>query len=346
MARVPAKLRQVADELRAGKSPTAPTVRAFLGWFGAQRRGYYITRDIEAALSELQLTTEPDFRGAFIDAPITIKLAAPDSTAPNGNRPPDEIESPPSEDERVDPTYRIGKLPAANRQPVSVKPNSDLREATTLMLAHDFSQLPVMHNEREVKGLVSWRTIGQRLLLGRPTERVRDCMERHHEIDADASIFSAIDVIVLHEYVLVRDSRINKITGIVTTSDLSLQFGQLAEPFLLLGEIENHVRDLISRRFSPEELAALRDPNDSKRAVRRVADLTYGEYVRLCQSPDTWARLQLPIDRSVFAAKLDRIREIRNDVMHFDPDGIGDADLKTLRDFARFVRSLRALGAI
>lgn len=319
-----------------------PTVRTFLGWFGAQRRGYYITRDVEAALSELGLETEPDFRGAFIDAPITIKLAVAASD-PNGKRAAEELGSPPSDHERADPTYRIGKLPAANRPPVSVKPTSDLREATTLMLAHDFSQLPVMRTEREVKGMVSWRSIAQRLVLGRPTERVLDCIERHHEVDADTSIFSAIDVIIQHEYVLIRDARINKITGIVTTSDLSLQFGQLAEPFLLLGEIENHIRDLIGRRFAPEELGAFRDPSDNKRNVTRVADLTYGEYVQLCQSPQAWAKLELPIDRGVFAGKLDRIREIRNDIMHFDPDGIADADLKTLRDFARFVRSLRNL---
>ena len=33
------------------------------------------------------------------------------------------------------------------------------------MLAHDFSQLPVMTTSREVKGAVSWKTIGSRLAL-------------------------------------------------------------------------------------------------------------------------------------------------------------------------------------
>jgi len=42
---------------------------------------------------------------------------------------------------------------------------------------------------------------------------------------------------VTHEYVLIRAAD-RRICGIVTTSDLGLQFLQLGEPFLLLGEIE------------------------------------------------------------------------------------------------------------
>jgi hypothetical protein len=62
-------------------------------------------------------------------------------------------------------------------------------------------------------------------------------------------------------YVLVRDET-NKVVGIVTTSDLSLQFKQLTEPFLLLGEIENQVRRLMDGKFTRDELAHAKDPND------------------------------------------------------------------------------------
>src|SRR5208283_215868 len=52
----------------------------------------------------------------------------------------------------ADPTYRVGKLAAANRSPVSVKPDGSIAEATTLMLMNDFSQLPVMQSDVSVKG--------------------------------------------------------------------------------------------------------------------------------------------------------------------------------------------------
>src|SRR5262245_8880293 len=138
-----------------------------------------------------------------------------------------------SEQGSADPSYRINKLAAANRPPVSVVPDADIRKVATVMLANDFSQLPVMTNEREVKGVVSWTTIATRLVLGRQGTSARHLMDTHYEIRSDASLFQAIPLIVQHDYILVRGSD-NRITGIVTASDLSLQFLQLAEPFLRL----------------------------------------------------------------------------------------------------------------
>jgi CBS domain-containing protein len=155
----------------------------------------------------------------------------------------------------ADPTYRIGKLAAANRVPASVKPDSTIAEATTLMLINNFSQLPVMQSEMTVKGVVSWESIGKRLALGLLAEKVSDCMDRAVERPSEDSLFAIIADIVQYQYVLIRGTD-NRIKGIVTTSDLSLQFGQLAEPFLLIGEIEQHIRMLIEGRFSLEELKA------------------------------------------------------------------------------------------
>jgi hypothetical protein len=79
-------------------------------------------------------------------------------------------------------------------------------------------------------------------------------MVPHHEIRASASIFEAIPLIVAHEYVLIRSDD-NRISGIITATDLSQQFRLLSEPFLLLSEIENLVRSIIGDRFSTSDLA-------------------------------------------------------------------------------------------
>jgi predicted transcriptional regulator len=242
----------------------------------------------------------------------------------------------------ADPTFRVSKLAAANRPPVSVQPDSTITEAVTLMMANNFSQLPVISGERNVKGILTWRSIGSRLAVGQRPVVAREAMQRHAEVSADASLFAVIPVIVDHQYVLVRGSD-QTIVGIVTTSDLSLQFLQLAEPFLRLGEIENHLRRLINARFRPTELAAAQDPGDAARTIEKAADLTFGEYRRLLEEPGRWSRLGLQIDRVTFIGLLDKVRKIRNDVMHFDPDGIPNGDLEILRNFARFLRTLQAL---
>ena len=71
----------------------------------------------------------------------------------------------------------------------------------------------------------------------------------------------------------------------------------------------------------------------------------FGEYVRLLENPAHWTKLKLPLDRVVFTDTLKQVRVIRNDVMHFDPDGIPKEDLETLRDFVRFLRTLQRMGA-
>lgn len=336
-------LADIAERLKAGDEPPRFSVRNFLGWFGAQRRGYWIVQNIRQALETAGLRTLPDFESAFIDAEIKFILTTDEETKAHKEPAPDVVETVSVKEHQeirvvtapfADPTHRVSKLGAANRVPVSVKPDAPIAEVVTVMMANDFSQLPVMPNERDVKGIVSWRSMGSRLALGQSLTTARDAMDPQAEINLDASLFSAIPLIVEHQYVLVRGQD-QRIVGIVTTSDLSLQFQQLAEPFLLLGEIENHIRRIIADKFTLDELVAVREPGDDSRTINSVADLTFGEYGRLLETPKHWEQLNLHLDRPAFIKLLHRVREIRNDVMHFDPDGIPDTDLErcgTFRD--------------
>jgi len=308
--------------------------------------------EIREQLGNAGLKTVPDFESTYLDAEMGFVLATPPATETATNVEDLAAKATASDYSEVrvtavtsaDPTYRISKLAAANRRPIFVKPDSSLSEVITLMMANDFSQLPVMVNERDVKGTISWKSIGSRLALRQAPASARQAMDPHAEISSEASLFTAIPVIVEHEYALVR-SPDNRIVGIITTNDLSLQFQQLSEPFLLLGEIENHIRRIIGARFTSEQLAEIKDGADSSRSVKSPSDLTFGEYKRLLENPAKWSLLNLELDRSVFIQLLDKVRETRNNVMHFDPDGIEDEELVVLREFAKFLRTLQTLGA-
>jgi CBS domain-containing protein len=338
------RLQQIAADLSQGEPTPEPTIREFLSWIGAKRRGYWIVQELRSELGEQGLLTNPDFESAFIDSAIRFETIAEERepAVAVAAQPPCEEEKTTAET-YADPTYRISKLQAANQTPVSVRPDDPLETAVTLMLTNDFSQLPVMTSDREVKGVISWRSLGSRLALGKGMGPVREFMDPSIEVDSKASLFDVIGQLVQHDYVLVRAAD-RRVSGIVTSSDLSLQFRQLTEPFLLLGEIENHVRRMIDDRFNRDELRAACDPNGPEREIQSVADLTFGEYVRLLQNPDQWEKLGVTIDRSVVVKQLDIVRHIRNDVMHFDPDGIPEEDLGALRDLARFLQTLQAIG--
>lgn len=226
---------------------------------------------------------------------------------------------------------------------MTVKPDATLTEAITLMLRHDYSQLPVMTSERDVKGVISWESIAPILALTKSESAVvRDYMKPHREINASDSIFSALPRIIEYAYVLVRSSD-QRISGIITTTDLSSQFRQLSEPFLLLSEIENHIRKLIDGKFTKDELVSIVNPSDSERVIESVADLTFGEYIRLFENPELWKKTELQIDKKIFTKELDKVRIIRNDVMHFDPDGISKENHELLHNFVRFIHTIQSL---
>jgi CBS domain-containing protein len=345
-------LDRIADDVRASK-PRSATVRELLGWFGAKRRGSWIAGTVRQALSERGLTTNPDFQAVYIDAEVSF-IARPEraNQAAPGNEVGSDVAAVVVTESgdavggaTGDPTYRIGNLESANRELVTVSPNDNVQKAVTLMLSRDYSQLPVITSPCEVKGIISWRSIGRRLTVATSSTQVREMMDEAAEVRADRSIFEALAQIARHDYVLIRNPQNNRIDGIVTASDLGQQFRQLAEPFLLIGEIENHLRKVLDGRFQEAELKNCRDPGDSERPIKSIADLTFGEYIRVLEEPERWEKTGLKVDRAAVIKDLNRIRNIRNDVMHFDPDPLVSDDITFLRSYARFWQELSALGA-
>lgn len=327
------KLSAIAEQLKKGVVPPKESVRSFLLWFGAERRGYRVIRTVRNALRRHGISTSPDFEWAYIDGSISFIKVSPDAQAKNGV----------PDDSAPDPTYRISSLSSANQSPIFVAPDASLQQVTTLMMSNDFSQLPVMTGPRDLKGIVSWKSIGTRLALKRPIATAKDCMDSTVVLSTAEPLFSAISAIAAHDYVLVQKQD-KTICGIVTASDLNEQFRLLAEPFLLVGEIENGVRRLLHGKFTQAELSDAKAPGDEGRQIDTPADLTFGEYIRLVEAPESWKKLKVEIDRVTFVAQLNRVRDVRNDVMHFDPDGLDDDDLKFLREFAQFLKKLRDVG--
>jgi predicted transcriptional regulator len=350
------KLEEIKAILENGQKPQPVTVRTFLSWFGAYRRGWFVVQDINEKLDQYQLETFPYFDAVYIDSTIEFRKIevkpensqTTSASATSTSKPPENIYLSDGEDALAfnDPTYRIAKLEAANKELTYVKPDSELSEAITKMITSDYSQLPVMQqSRRELKGVISWRSIGIRLSVGQNSTKVRDLMEANFQlISSETSLFKALPTIIEHDYVLVENNS-KEICGIVTASDLSLQFKQLTEPFLLVAEIENHIRHILTK-LPKEDIKNAKDEKDIGRVIDNVADLTFGEYLRLFQNPTIWSRLNILIDRKTFCEYLEKIKDIRNNIMHFDPDGLDEESIETLRRFVRLLQSLRNIKAI
>ncbi len=193
-----------------------------------------------------------------------------------------------------------------------------------------------------MEGTFSWQSYGQAILAGRQPERVQDCMSNHFAVvNEETALFDAVREVIHHEVLVVR-SKDNRLCGIVTQLDVAEVFIDLAEPFLFLGQIENHLRDLVERiRLTAEELHSLADERDITRAdIARVDDLTLGELIRAIQNPEFWQRLGLNHDRTILLNRLERVRKIRNRIMHFDADGIAAPEKCYLKETRRILQEL------
>jgi CBS domain-containing protein len=344
------ELEQVVTDLREGNTATPVTIRTFLSWFGAKRRTPGNVEYINQQMSMAGLRTVPNYLNIWVDTPITFELIAThaaeaesrESALPQSTSNDPELAS--DSTSAGDPSFRIGRIASANNPPVSVKPNATLEEAVTLMLAHNFSQLPVMTTDREVKGVVSWTSIGARLATKTTGADVQTYMDDHQEINISASLFTGIKIILEHNYVLVR-SLDRKISGIVTSSDIALQFEEISTPFLLLAEIENNLRSLIRKKLTMADIKRACGEEHLPKEFSGVSELTFGNYVRILEYVDNWAKLGLYLDRVAFCSELSEINTIRNDVMHFDPDPLLEKDLSKLRNVAKMFDLLRSLGA-
>lgn len=344
-----AEFEEVKRDVAQGRAPSR-SVRELLRWFGARRRRAGVVERIEAELEAAGICTDPHFTSTWIDAPVTFmkreNVAAASATSPAG---PDDVaggaEDRAKAEDLAEMTHLVRMLEAANREVVAVNPQDPIERAVTLMLAYDFSQLAVMTTPRDLKGAISWKSIGSRLSQRNALKVVSDAMEQAAEVSDAASLFEVTKTIIQRDYVFVRASTDRKITGIVTATDLSEQFQGLSEPFLLLGRIESQIRRLIQRAFDVEDLRAAGIENDPEQraTATRVSQLTFGAYLRIFEREENWAKLGFVACRRTFCKELDEVRKLRNEIMHFHPDVMEDGDFEQLRRFSRLLEQLDQL---
>lgn len=111
----------------------------------------------------------------------------------------------------------------------------------------------------------------------------------------------------------------------------------MATPFFLMGELDHLLSRVMSDNFSMDEIRALCDV-DGTRKLLSYDELTMGDYQSVLQNPSEWSILVWPLDRQTFARRLSELRNVRNSLMHFNPDPIPDNVVSQLRDMIRLLK--------
>ncbi len=328
--RVHERLRQArtrADQ----EDPERITVRELLKLWGATDRGDQVNQ-IEADLANHGLVTSPGFRAVTLDTLVSLTT------------PPDEPEEtatadvlPATEDDEgggdLDVRLTVGNLTPLDGV-ASVGPNSSLEEAITEMLLNDFSQLAVLSGPRNPRGAVTWRSIAQ-AMHRKPDATVADAIVRAEVVAYDRDLFDVLPTLQQREFVLVTNEG-RAVMGIVTTADVARRYGEMATPFFQLGELDQTLRWILRCALDIPTVQPL-----CGRTIENFDQLAFGDYQRILENKDVWDRLGWPLDRQRFIFRLDRIRQIRNSVMHFHPDPVSEDAVEKLRNFTMLLHRYR-----
>ena len=313
---------KLAKEIQSDKKPRKITPRQLFNAFEFERRTPGNCYWVDKFLNDNSLMVCPHYNDVWIDAAIELR-----------HKPIAKTEIP------IDPIRRINSLDSANTIPVYVNNDADLYVATTIMQSNDFTQLPVINgNVRNLVGYISWETISRALINGVKSDKVKDFVEPNiATLKPETPLIQAIEVVKQHDFAVVL-AKDKSLYGIVTVSDVTNQFIQESEAFVLLSELENHLRNLLRDKILVEDLKKLCCRQGHE--IDSIDEMSFGDYVSIFGNEGQWNKLNIAADRKTFIEELETIRNIRNDVMHFRPVGIDNGNKEHLRCFVDYLRTL------
>ncbi|MFD4171472.1 N-6 DNA methylase [Streptomyces albidoflavus] len=228
----------------------------------------------------------------------------------------------------------VGDLPSAFGGVVSVSPSSTFDEAITRMVINDYSQLPVLSG-RQLRGAVTWKSIARARHANHAPPFSR-AITQAREVSYDQDLIDILPMLAEWEFILVRNQS-NELAGIVTASDVAAAYGAMASPFILIGEFDRRLRHVLASSIEFPRVQELCDP-EGNRSIRGFDDLSIGDYQRVLENKEEWERVGWSLDRKVFIERLDEIREIRNGLMHFNPEPLPDNSTHKIRHMINVLR--------
>lgn len=323
-----------------------------LGAFGYIRRRQTAIDEINDALTELGLKATPPITQEMPLRTPRIRFSLDDLG--NGTSHGIEVEEPEAEDSSGDgdtpsevliSSFRIAELDAVGSPVECIPPDSTIAQACTRMALNKYSQLVVANGstprQQDIKGIVSYQSIAKALLAGTP-ETVRECIDNTVPVlRSDSDLKDVLPLLGVHDVVLVVGVD-HRLQGIVTAWDLAEEFAKLVDPFKRIGEVEERLRALLSKRVGTATMSQFLSDNPAGEGGQGddVDAFTIGDLQRVVENPEHWSSLGLAsLDRVDFASALGRTRVFRNRLMHFR-DPLNENEMNELTNFCDLVRDI------
>jgi len=224
--------------------------------------------------------------------------------------------------------FPVEKLIEGKEKPLCVSPEETIETALGLMIQNNFSQLPIVDEEGNLLGIISDQSIlradfhtgGNISLLGLP---VNHCLEKSEVVTKEEDIFKVIELLESQYAVVVVEGR--SPLAILTFYDINMFFRDLSEGLIFVEDIELTLRQAIESVYHSDEefQVALKrsigsNSGVSRDAERKLDSLSLWEITNLISNKTNWEEFKhLFSSREIFMQYMEKIREIRNQLMHF-----------------------------
>lgn len=226
------------------------------------------------------------------------------------------------------PGFNLVDLPTADLgdELKTVQRDDSAALALTIMISHEFSQVPVVSGKRKVVGVVTWRSLAC-CNVQSDTTAGDGCepIPGGTPFPLTTPVVDVLDLVFSSEFVLTHNGE-NELCGIVTASDMALWAKHYCKAFLAVEEIERNLRGVLSNvdpvllNATPPTATANGDTTDRAHEIDPWTFALYRDFFD--RDDDAW--LELPreqlwsrIDRSEFRRWLQEANEARNRAFHF-----------------------------
>lgn len=224
--------------------------------------------------------------------------------------------------------FPIQRLLEGRDPPLCIRQDQTVREALTLMIEHDYSQLPVVDRQGRLLGLISQESVAQRHfhLGGQATLldlTVDHCQTKAVTLPMDRDIFEALDR--LKDVYAVVITREGKPEGILTEFDMAHFFRDLTGDLLVVEDIETSLRQIVQKTLPDDDemnhclIHAFGEDSDNPgQPMAEFDELSFSRLTQLITHPKNWTHFEpffKPME--IFRELMDQVRQNRNQLAHF-----------------------------
>jgi CBS domain-containing protein len=224
--------------------------------------------------------------------------------------------------------FPIKQLLEDKKPPICVSKDTLVRDALTLMVENEYSQLPIVDSHGRLTGIITEQSIiktyffsgGEIPLLEFP---VVDCQATAVRLDPESDIFEALDRLEkVYAVVIVEE---DKPIGILTDYDSTQFFRDLTEGLILVEDIEVSIRQIIDAVFENENdlnQALINQfgshSNDPNIPRKTLDEISFGNSMFFITNDRNWDKFE-PVfgNKELFKQLMDQVRNIRNQLAHF-----------------------------